>query len=71
MLVLTINIDQPLRIGEDVTLRILRTRRRKVMIGVDAPRAIKIRRMKSNDGGKHDGIRSRRGDRCRDEVHAA
>ena len=44
MLVLSRNIDQDIRIGEDVVIRILEVRGGQVRIGIDAPKHISVHR---------------------------
>lgn len=42
MLVLTRRVSQTVRIGDDVTITIVRGGRNSVQIGIDAPRELKI-----------------------------
>ncbi len=44
MLVLTRRVSETVRIGDDVTVTIVRTGRNSVQIGIDAPRSVKISR---------------------------
>jgi carbon storage regulator len=44
MLVLSRKVGEQLMIGEDIALRIIRVRRGEVRIGIEAPRAHRVRR---------------------------
>ena len=49
MLVLTRKADQAIRIGDDITIRVIRLHRNQVQIGIDAPQGIPIYRQEVYD----------------------
>lgn len=44
MLVLTRRIDEQIRVGDEITITIVRIKGRSVRIGIDAPRDVSVRR---------------------------
>ena len=47
MLVLTRKTDQVITLGDDITIRILRTASGSVKIGIEAPRSLRVMREES------------------------
>jgi carbon storage regulator len=62
MLVLTRKLGEVIRVGDDVTVRVLEVKGNQVRLGVDAPAAVRIYReevyraiRKENEDAVHDG----------------
>ncbi|MCX7425791.1 MAG: carbon storage regulator [Planctomycetia bacterium] len=50
MLVLTRRIDEQIRVGDEITITIVRIKGHSVRIGVDAPRDVAVRRSELETG---------------------
>lgn len=57
MLVLSRNEDESLRIGDDITVKILRVKGTKVRLGITAPRDVSVHREEVYEAIKRDGNR--------------
>ena len=52
MLILTRKRDDSIKIGEDIVIRVMRTARGSVKIGIEAPASVRIVRGELNDFGE-------------------
>jgi carbon storage regulator len=56
MLILTRNIGEQLRIGDDIVISILSVKGQQVRIGIDAPKDVPVHRSEIYDRIKNEGL---------------